>query len=148
MALREIVNTTSSDIGFKAAVVTGFREKFHEAAVQATQEVFEQNILPAAKSGSPVHSGKNRDSIAVSFRDKLETMWVSAWIFTQSGYGWLIERGTSHNRQLTKTRMKARKGKVAANDRTPAQPYIYPAITRFVKLIPERARQILEKKIQ
>jgi hypothetical protein len=86
-ATKTIVDTTSEDVGFKASVITGFAEKFHEAAVQATKEVFEGPILSAAKAGSPVHSGKNRDSIDVSFRDRLETFWVSAWLFTASGYG-------------------------------------------------------------
>jgi len=148
MPLKAIVDTTSDDIGFKASVATGFAEKFYEAAVQATHEVFEQNILPAAKAGSPVHSGKNRDSIAVSFRQRLETFWVSAWLFTQSGYGWLIEHGTSHDRKLTRMKVKQRKGKVPVNDRTRAQPYIYPAIQKFVGRIPERARDIFAKLMQ
>jgi hypothetical protein len=146
-ATKTIVDTTSQEIGFKATVVTGFGTKFHEAAVQATKEVFEREILPAAKSGSPVATGKNRDSIEVSFRDRLETFWVSAWLFTQSGYGWLIEHGTSHDRPLTKTNKKRRR-KSVVNDRTPPRPYIYPAIVRFVGRIPERARELLEKSLQ
>jgi hypothetical protein len=144
MSLSTIVDTTSNDIGFKASVVTGFGTKIHEAAVQATREVFERDILPAAKAGTPVASGNNRDSIAVSFRDNLESFWVSAWLITQSGYGWLIEHGTSHDRKLTLKAVNKRHGKVPVNDRTPAHPYIYPAIKRFVGSIPERARELIE----
>lgn len=147
-ATKTIVDTTSDDIGFKASVVEGFGQKFHEAGVQATREVFERQILPAAKAGSPVDTGTNRDSIGVSFRDHIETFWVSAWIFTQSGYGWLIEHGTSHNRALTKTNIKKRKGQVPVNDRTPPQPYIVPAMARFVASIAERAKAILEESLQ
>ena len=90
-------------------------------------------------------SGKNRDSIQVSFRDNPETGWISAWLYTESGYGWLIEHGTSHNRQLTKTAVSKRKGKVAADDRTPAHPYLVPAVLQFVAQIAERQREILEE---
>jgi hypothetical protein len=91
------------------------------------------------------HPGKNRDSIQVSFRDHPETGWISAWLYTESGYGWLIEHGTSHNRQLTKTAISKRHGKVAANDRTPARPYLLPAVMQFVAQIAERQREILEE---
>lgn len=144
MASRPLVDTTSDEVGFKATMVTGLREKFHEAAVEATKEVFEQQCLPAAKSGSPVATGTNRDSIGVSFRDRLSTGWVSAWLYTSSGYGWLLERGTSFNRELTKKPMERRYGKVAVKDRTPARPYIYPAM-RFVAQIPARAKEIFER---
>lgn len=143
MELETIVDTSDEDIGLKASVATSLREQIHAAGVKATQEIFEQQILPAAKQGSPVLTGKNRDSIAVSFRDRLETGWISAWIFTQSGYGWLIEHGTSRNRALTRT-AKRKRSRAVVNDRTPARPYIFPAILRFVGSIPERAREILE----
>lgn len=150
LELETVVDTTADDIGLRATVATSLREQIHAAGVQATQEIFEEQILPAAKEGSPVgvppddkHPGKNRDSIAVSFRDRLETGWISAWLFTQSGYGWLLERGTSRNRELTKTPKRRRRGKEAKDDRTPARPYLLPAM-RFCADIAERARQILE----
>ncbi len=90
LSLDTIVDTSNDDIGFKASIATNLRERIHIAGVQATQEIFAEQILPEAKSLSPVLTGRNRDSIALSFRDKLETGWISAWIFTQSGYGWLI----------------------------------------------------------
>lgn len=127
------------------SVIPGLREKFHEAAVQATEEVFENQIKPAAKADCPVRTGKNRESIDVSFRDRLDVSWVSAWLYTASGYGWLIERGTSKDRALTRMNMKRRNGRVAKDDRTPARPYIYPAISRFVGQIPQRAREIFER---
>src|ERR1039458_452200 len=147
--LQTIVDDTTEDIGIRAAVAQNLRADIHAAGVQAVQEVFEQQILPAAKAGSPVggaldpHPGKNRDSIAVSFRDNPETGWISGWIHTHSGYGWLIEHGTSHNRALTRTAKRLRRQKVV-NDRTPAQPYIFPAMTQFVGNIAERQREILE----
>jgi hypothetical protein len=140
--LETVVDTTGDSVGIKASVAKNLKEQIHAAGVQATKEIFEEQILPEAKSLSPVLTGKNRDSIQVSFRDRLETGWISAWIFTQSGYGWLLEHGTSHNRALTKT-PKRRRTQAVKNDRTPARPYIYPAM-RFCALIAERAREILE----
>ena len=148
--LQTIVDDTAEDIGIRCAVARNLRAEIHAAGVQATREVFEQKILPAAKAGSPVgghldpHPGKNRDSIAVSFRDKPETGWISAWLYTQSGYGWLIEHGTSHNRALTRMKISRRHGRVPVNDRTPSRPYLYPAVMQFAASIAERAREILE----
>jgi hypothetical protein len=149
LALEPIVDTTGDGIGLKASVAHNLREQIHAAGVQATQEVFERQILPAAQAGSPVgghldpHPGKNRDSLAVSFHDHVETGWISAWLSTHSGYGWLIEHGTSHDRRLTQTAKRLRRQKVV-NDRTPERPYIFPAMTQFVSNIAERARTILE----
>ena len=72
-------------------------------------------------------------------------MGLRHWLFTQSGYGWLIEHGTSHNRELTKTPVRRRRGKVPADDRTPAHPYLVPAVLQFVAQIAERQREILEE---
>jgi len=151
MELTTVVDTTKEDVGIKASVATNLKDLMHAAAVQATQEVFVEQILPDAKAGSPVgvgpddpHPGRNRESIDVSFKDNSETGWVSAWLFTESGYGWLLEHGTSHNRELTKTPKKRRRGKVPENDRTLAQPYLFPAILRYVAGIADRAREILE----
>jgi hypothetical protein len=149
MELETIVDTTGEDVGFRASVAVNFRQQIHAAGVLATREVFTEQIVPEAKALCPVggkhdpHPGKNRDSITVSFHDHEDTGYISAWIYTESGYGWLIEHGTSHNRALTKTPKNRRKGKEARDDRTPAQPYIYPAM-RLCSLIPERAREILE----
>jgi hypothetical protein len=149
--LETIVDTSEEDVGFKASVATNLKELVHAAGVQATQEVFTEQILPQAKADSPVgvgpddpHPGKNRDSIKVSFRDNPETGWISAWIFTESGYGWLLEHGTSHNRELTRKEIKRRHGKVPKDDRTAARPYIFPAILQFVANIADRARELLE----
>lgn len=150
--LEPLVDTTADDIGFSASFAKNLAQEIHAAGVQATQEIFTEKILPMAKAMSPVgtppddkHPGLNRDSIDVSFRDNPETGWISAWLFTQSGYGWLIEHGTSHNRQLTKTAISKRHGKKAASDRTPAQPYLVPAVLQFVAEIAERQREILEE---
>jgi len=149
--LEPIVDTTADDIGFSASFATNLRAEIHNAGVQATQEIFSGPILSQAKALSPVgghldpHPGKNRDSIQVSFRDNPETGWISAWLYTESGYGWLIEHGTSHNRQLTRTATSKRHGKVAAIDRTPAQPYLLPAVLQFAAQIAERQREILEE---
>ena len=123
IALETVVDTASEDIGLKASVAKNLREQIHAAGVQATQEIFETQILPEAKALSPVVTGKNRDSINVSFRDRMETGWISAWLFTESGYGWFPEHGTRRSR---------------------AHPYIYPAM-RFCVNIAERAREILER---
>jgi hypothetical protein len=149
--LQPIVDTTADDIGFSASFATDLRAEIHNAGVQATKEIFTEQILPQARALSPVgghldpHPGKNRDSIQVSFRDNPETGWISAWLYTESGYGWLIEHGTSHNRQLTKTAVSKRHGKVAASDRTRPQPYLLPAVLQFVAQIAERQREILEQ---
>lgn len=151
MDLETVVDTTSEDVGMKMSVATDLRERLHAAGVQAVREIFEEDILPTAKALCPVgtpprdpHPGKNRESLHVTFRDNLETGFVSAWVQTASGYGWLIEHGTSHNRPLTKTKISRRHGAVALSDRTPAQPYIMPAMQEFVATIPERQREILE----
>lgn len=149
--LQPIVDTTAEDIGFSASFATNLRVEIHNAGVEATKQIFTEQILPQAKALSPVgghldpHPGKNRDSIQVSFRDNPETGWISAWLYTESGYGWLIEHGTSHNRQLTKTGKSKRHGKIAASDRTPAQPYLMPAVLQFVAQIAERQRELLEE---
>lgn len=149
MELETIVDTTDEDVGFRAAGVTNLRHLIHAAGVQATKDIFEEQIVPEAKALCPVggkddpHPGKNSDSIKVSFHDHEDTGYISAWLYTESGYGWLIEHGTSHNRALTKTPKNRRKGKEAKDDRTPARPYIYPAM-RLCSLIAERAREILE----
>lgn len=150
MDLQTVVDDSSNDIGIKASVASSLREAIHAAGVQATQEVFTEQILPASKAMCPVgvppddpHPGKNRDSIKVSFRDKIETGWISARLFTESGYGWLVEHGTSRNRNLTKIAKKRRHGKVAS-DRTPAKPYLMPAILQFAPSIADRQREILE----
>lgn len=126
------------------------RTQIHAAAVQAVTEVFQTDILAAAKAGSPVgsppddkHPGRNRDSIQVSVRDNAEKGTVSAVLFTESGYGWLLERGTSRNRALTRLPLKRRHGKVAVADRTPARPYIMPAIARFTSKIFARFGEII-----
>lgn len=146
MPLSTLVDTTSQDIGFKAQAALDLRKRIHEAGVQATKEVFEGQILPTAQAMSPVRTGRNRDSIRVSFRDKPETGYISAWIFTTSGYGWLIEHGTSSKkfRTLSQTRKKRRRGVEPPLDRTPPRPFLYPAVMKYVRTIAERARQILE----
>lgn len=146
MQMQTVVDSSSDEVGIKARCVVNLRQQIHQAGVQATQEVFEQQILPAARSLSPKLTGKNAASTGVSFRDKPETGWISAWISTHSGYGWLIEHGTSSKqfRPMTKTAIKKRKGWVAPLDRTPPRPYIYPAMMRYVGGIAERQRQILE----
>jgi hypothetical protein len=148
--LETVVDDTAEDIGLKASVAVNLRELVHAAGVQAMQEVFTEQILPAARAGSPVgghldpHPGKNRDSLEVTFRDKPDTGWISAWLSTHSGYGWLIEHGTSHNRRLTRMAKRLRHGRQVVEDRTPARPYIYPAMMEHVATIADRQREILE----
>src|SRR5947209_1876553 len=98
MPLETVVDQQNQDVGLEASVYIDFREHFHNAAVEAMVQVFETKILPEARANSPFKTGHNRESIALSFRDRIETGWLSAWIFTQSGYGWLIEHGTKHLR--------------------------------------------------
>ena len=148
VALETVVDTTEDEIGLKASVAINLSAKIHAAGVEATQEIFNDQIVPEAKALCPVggkgdpHPGKNRDSIAVTFHDHPATGYISAWIATHSGYGWLIEHGTSHNRALTKTAKRKRHGAIARDDRTPARPYIYPAM-RFCSTIAQRAAEIL-----
>jgi hypothetical protein len=144
-ALEKIVDTTKDDIGIQCSVIPGLREKFHAAAVQATKEVFENRVLPAVRAGTPKLSGKNRNSIAVSFQGSYRVVMGFSLALTPS----LDMDGCSSEaratRELTRKNRKARHGKVPVNDRTPAKPYIYPGNPRFVQHIPIRAKQILKR---
>jgi hypothetical protein len=140
------------EINLKARVNPHLREEIHAAVLQAVTEVFEQQILPEAKRLSPVgvspddkHPGFNRDSIKVQIIDHPETGKVRGWIHTESGYGYFLEHGTAGKAQraLTRTKIAKRKGKTAVNDRTPARPYIYPALLRFARNIPARIAELL-----
>jgi hypothetical protein len=142
MPLETVVDQTNADMSLQASVYVDFAEQFHNACVEAMVEVFETQVLPAAQALSPQRTGKNRASIAVSFRDRLETGWLSAWIFTQSGYGWLIEHGTKHLRHAT-GKFKKRSGRKAEGLPTPPRPFIYPAL-RYCEEIPNRARELFE----
>jgi hypothetical protein len=135
---------------FEMKINRDLRAQIHAAAVQATTEVFEQNILPMAKELSPVgtppddkHPGRNRDSIRVRIKDDPEKGRIDAYIYTESGYGWLLERGFSHARGVLGRFTKRSKGRKAEGVATAGRPYIYPAMLRYVRTIAERARDIL-----
>lgn len=148
--LQPLVDTTADDVGFSAKMTPNLRGVIHNAGVQAVVEVFTNDVLPAAQAMSPVgtppddkHPGLNRDSLAVSFRDSEEEGWISAHLYTQSGYGWLLEHGTSHNRALTRLAKRQRHGAVPVQDRTPPRPYLMPAVLAFCQKIIERQAALL-----
>ena len=110
------------------------------AVLEATKQVFELDIKPAAVAASPVTpegaawnealgkkppyilgTGFNRRSIDVTVTDSPQG--PRAEIFTQSGYGGYLETGTSRMR---------------------AQPYIYPAFIENVDKIPLQAKVIIQ----
>jgi hypothetical protein len=118
------------------------REQIHQAVVESVTETFQQEIVPAAKAGSPRRTGANAASIAVTVTDNVENSRIRAAMFTQSGHGYYVEKGTSHNRELTKTPSKRRKVQPKA-DRTPARPYLMPAFQRYWPQILAKFRSIV-----
>lgn len=91
-----------------------------QAIFKATQEVFQLDIVPAAKQGSPVLTGHNRRTIDADVTQKENG--AKALLYTQSGYGGYLELGTSQ--------MKA-------------QPYLWPAFQQFIGNIRKRARSLI-----
>src|SRR5579862_1364030 len=113
------------------------------AILSATQDLFEEEIVPAAKDLSPVTeegyqrnlaleaehklggrramgAGTNRRSIDSEVTDTDDG--PQAQLFTQSGYGCYLEVGTSKMR---------------------AQPYLYPAFEEHIGKLPERVKEKL-----
>jgi len=113
------------------------------AILSATQDLFEEEIVPAAKDLSPVTeegyqrnlaleaehklggrramgAGTNRRSIDSEVTDTDDG--PQAQLFTQSGYGGYLEVGTSKMR---------------------AQPYLYPAFEEHIGKLPERVKEKL-----
>lgn len=97
------------------------------AIFQGVQEVFELDIVPAAKAHDQyIKTGTNKRSIdsEVSYSDQIglfsKIRSVVAILFTQSGYGGYLELGTKY--------IKAR-------------PYLYPAFNQFRTRIAEIVAQ-------
>lgn len=140
------------ETGISARMELNLGERMHDAILQATHEVFEGQIIAQAQRDSPVgtppddkHPGKNRVSIRTRVFDDRDKHQVTGTVYTTSGYGWLLEHGTSHNRSLTRMKISRRHGRVAAQDRTPARPYIYPAVRDHASVIIEQAKAIMEQ---
>jgi hypothetical protein len=110
------------------------------AIFEATKQVFELDIKPAAVEASPVTpegavineamgkkppyilgTGHNRRSIDIMVVDSSEG--PRAELFTQSGYGGYLETGTSRMR---------------------AQPYLFPSFIAHVDKIPMQAKVIIQ----
>lgn len=64
-----------------------------DVATEGLRRTFTERILPAAKSLSPVGTGQNRDSIKAKITQTQKG--PKARIFTTSGHGYYLERGTS-----------------------------------------------------
>ena len=109
------------------------------ALLQAVTEVFELDIKPEAVKNSPVTpeglarnleqgkhgvlaqgTGHNRQSIDTEVKQTVKG--PVATLFTQSGYGGYLEVGTGKMR---------------------AQPYLMPAMMKFLKTIPGRMKELL-----
>jgi HK97 gp10 family phage protein len=111
------------------------------AVLSATQDLFDEEIVPAARDLSPVTSegyqrnlelkaehklghrramgtGANRESIDSVVNETSEG--VEAQMFTTSGYGGYLELGTSKMR---------------------AQPYLNPAFEAHIGKLPERVKE-------
>jgi len=88
------------------------REQVNKAVSEATEEVFQYDILADAKQESKSITGTNRRSLDVEFAQT--STGKEATLFSQSGYGGYLEVGTA--------KMKA-------------QPYMWPAFKKFVKKI-------------
>lgn len=91
------------------------QQEIRTATEDGVKEVFNKKILPAAKALSPrsaeLKPGEtihNADSIKTSFSRTKKG--ISARIFTTSGHGYFLEKGTS---------------------KTPAHPYLYPAFQMY-----------------
>jgi HK97 gp10 family phage protein len=127
MAIQSIPSLTLRTVSAQAAIKA--------AIMEATQEVFELDIVPTAKELSPVTAeglarnlalqaehklgsrrpggtGLNRNSIDSEVTDTEQG--PQAELFTQSGYGGYLEVGTSKMR---------------------AQPYLYPAFEEHIAKI-------------
>lgn len=117
--------------------------RIKDSVLQATTELFEEEIVPTAKDLSPVTpagyarneelkaehklggrrvggTGHNRRSIDSQVTDVPEG--VKANLFTQSGYGGYLELGTSKMR---------------------AQPYLNPAFDEHIGKLPARVKEKL-----
>lgn len=105
------------------------------AVLSATEDLFDQEIVPTAKELSPVTeagyqaniaekkkhpsgTGTNRRSIDSTVAETAEG--VEAQLFTQSGYGGYLELGTAKMR---------------------AQPYLNPAFETHIAKLPERVKE-------
>lgn len=113
------------------------------AITAATQELFEEEIVPAAKELSPVTAEGYEHNLELEEQHKLGSRPAmgtgtnrrsidsevtetengpQAELFTQSGYGAYLELGTSKMR---------------------AQPYLYPAFEEHIGKLPERVKEKL-----
>lgn len=118
------------------------REQMHQAIADGVTEVFGQDIWPEAVKGSPVKTGHNRRTIGVEVNAfgavtleqsaggdvtpgvaQSNPNGVGAALYTQSGYGGWLETGTRF---------------------MSAQPYIYPAVQKFLSGIAAAIRRRLE----
>lgn len=99
-----------------------FLKRIRRAVRQGVGDVFEDEIIPNARANSPKESGANADSIAAYVRSRGNK--VLATLYTQSGYGGYLERGTS---------------KMAPH------PYIFPAAQQGLLTVSEKiAARIIE----
>lgn len=109
----------------KTEVTIGMNPEFlkavQNAAKAATRDTFKE-IRADAQQRSPKRTGDNAESIAVKVRSYPGK--VTASIYTQSGYGGYVERGTS---------------KVAP------EPYIYPAVEAGLTNLADNIRTRLEE---
>jgi len=104
------------------------RAKIFDIVMEATTDVFVDEIAPAARALSPVGDQpvregekRNRDSIEVKvFGTKKGP---GAKIYTTSGHGGFLEMGTK---------------------KMGPQPYIYPAVQGNLQKIPERVRDLTD----
>ncbi|HWR36373.1 MAG TPA: hypothetical protein VN622_10940 [Clostridia bacterium] len=99
-----------------------FLRKVQNAAKAAVRDCFEDEILPAAREGSPRDTGENADSIGIRVRSYPGR--VHARIFTESGHGGYIEKGTR---------------------KMGPRPYILPAVERGLANLGDLVRARLEK---
>jgi hypothetical protein len=124
--------------------------QLHAAVVNAVTETFTSEMKQEAQALSPVgtppedrHPGQNRDSIDATVVDDPATHSIRATLYTQSGYGFYLEHGTTKRDKKGK-RIRAKKGKFKP-DRTAPRPHIYPAFQLHLSKIYARVKEYLRK---
>ena len=98
------------------------KQQVLDAIFQATQEVFELDIKPAAADASPKKTGTNARSIDADVTQQPDG--VHAELYTQSGYGGYLELGTRH---------------------MSPKPYLNPAFEEGIASLPEKVKEKLDE---
>jgi hypothetical protein len=98
-----------------------------DAIFAATEELFDRKILPMAKRLSPreehLRPGQVHNADSLTVRTKRTEKGPRVTMFSQSGHGAYLERGTS---------------------KQPARPYMYPAFDANIRELPADVKQKID----